>query len=90
MPASNRLEYAGDLHPTFSFIWQRKEDDASFTVIKQLSLRTQKWGKEPEEVEIDSEIMVGEVLRWGAESCFKPLYQDMVVGCVSHWISTVS
>lgn len=41
---------------------QIKEDDASLTVIQQLSLRTQKQGKEPKEVKIDSGNMMGEVL----------------------------
>lgn len=71
---------------------QIKEDDASLTVIQQLSLRTQKQGKEPKEVKIDSGNMMGEVLCWGAESHFKTLCEDinLSTGCVSHWISIVS
>lgn len=61
-------------------------------MIWHLSLRARKQGKEPKEVEIDSENMMGEVLWRGAESHFKTLCEDinLSTGCVSHWISTVS
>lgn len=61
-------------------------------MIQHLSLRTQKQGKEPKEVEIDSENIMGEVFCWGAESHFKTLCEDINLSTcwVSPWISTIS